>query len=113
MDYGKRGYYCLLAAEYVPAVALTRLLADPAWKALAFDPEGNAVFVAEVRSTVEPSYSWDPYPYWRYIEPLARTLLDEREIGDFDAERQRRYHGSELLPRRGEVIESNELCQDD
>ena len=32
----------LLAAEYVPAVALTRLLADSGWKALASDPEGNA-----------------------------------------------------------------------
>lgn len=102
----------LLAAEYVPAVALTRLLADPGWKALALDPEGNAVFVAEVRSTVEPSYSWYPYPYWRYVEPLARTLLDEREIADFEAERHRRYHGPELLPWRSEVIGSDELRQD-
>lgn len=103
----------LLAAAYVPAVALTRLLADPGWKALALDPEGNAIFVAEVHSTVAPSYVWNPYPYWRYIEPLARTLLDEREMADFEAEARRKNQWPELPRWRGEVIRSDELCQDD
>jgi hypothetical protein len=74
------------ASMYVPTVALTRLLADAGWKALAFHPQGNAAFVAEIRRTVEPAYSWHPHPYWRYIEPLARTLLKEREIEKLKAE---------------------------
>jgi hypothetical protein len=68
-----------LVSRYVPA--LTRLLASPTWKALALDPEGNSVFVDEVRRTVEPSYRWNPCPYWRYVEPLAPMLQDEAEDG--------------------------------
>jgi hypothetical protein len=70
----------LLASLYPPAVALARLLADPAWTALALSPEGNAAFVAEVRRSVEPAYVWNPRPYWRHVEPLARTLLEERKL---------------------------------
>lgn len=70
----------LLASLYPPAVDLARLLADPAWTALALSPEGNAAFVAEVRRTVEPAYEWNPRPYWRHVEPLARTLLEERKL---------------------------------
>jgi hypothetical protein len=68
----------LLASYYIPAVALTRLLASPGWKALALSPAGNAEFVAGVRRTVEPRYAWDPRPSSRYVEPLARALLQER-----------------------------------
>lgn len=100
---------------YVPTVALTRLLADPEWKALALIPKGNAAFVAEVRRTVDPAYTWHPFPYHQYIEPLARTLLEERERRDFETgtpEAPRSYYIPRLPPRPGEVIESGELCQD-
>ncbi len=101
------------ASCYVPAVALTRLLASATWKALALDPEGNDRFVDEVRRTVEPSYSWHPYPYWRYVEPLARTLQREADGAtdeEEEAEFRRRHNISEPPPPPSEVIESSELC---
>jgi hypothetical protein len=76
-------------------VALTRLLASSRWKALALDPAGNAAFIDEVRRTVEPSYTWNPYPYWRYVEPLARTLQREAKGPQADAwetEFRRKHH---------------------
>ena len=84
-----------LAAQYLLAVPLARLLASPDWKALALHPQGNAAFVAEVRRTIDPDYVWNPYPYWRYIEPLARTLLEEREDAEGLATlaEYRRTHG--------------------
>jgi hypothetical protein len=97
----------VLASQYVPAVALAWILADPGWTALALYPDGNAAFTAEVRRTVEPGYTWNPYPYWRYIEPLARTLLDDREIS---ALRQRGVIPPERRPR--ETIEADELRRD-
>jgi len=69
----------LLASYYPTVVALARLLASPKWTALALDSAGNKAFVAEVRRTVEPRYAWAPVPYWRYVEPLARTLLEEQK----------------------------------
>ena len=104
----------VLASLYVPAVALVRLLASPGWQAPAFHPEGNARFVAEVRRTVEPAYRWNPYPYWRYIEPLARTLIDEREFNVHPGAVSgtgRNYRIPLSPPRRGETIESDELHQ--
>jgi len=85
----------VLASCYLPTIALTRLLASPGWKTLALDPAGNATFVDEVRRTVEPSYTWNPYPYWRYVEPLARTLqreAEEPEAEAADAEFRRKYN---------------------
>lgn len=103
-----------LAACYVPAVALTRLLASPAWKALALDPEGNSVFADEVRRTVEPSYRWNPYPYWRYVEPLARMLQDEADDGTLaeavEDSFRRRHKVPHPRPSPSEIIESSELC---
>ena len=64
------------ASHYSSAVALARLLASPDWKAAALHPTVKATFVTEIRRTVEPGYTWDPGPYWRYIEPLARSLLE-------------------------------------
>lgn len=103
------------ASCYPSAVALTRLLASPRWRALALDPAGNAAFADEVRRTVEPGYNWNPYPYWRYVEPLARTLQDEAEEPDVqaaDAEFRRKYNIPDPLPPPAEVIESGELCHD-
>lgn len=105
----------VLASCYPPAVALTRLLASPGWRALALDPAGNAAFVAEVRRTVEPGYKWNPYPYWRYVEPLARTLQEEAEEPEAeaaDAEFRRKYNIPAPLPALSEVIEPDELCHD-
>jgi hypothetical protein len=105
----------VLASCYLPTVALTRLLASPGWKTLALDPAGNATFVDEVRRTVEPSYTWNPYPYWRYVEPLARTLqreAEEPEAEAADAEFRRKYNIPDPPPRPSEVIESDELCHD-
>ena len=97
---------------YVPTVALTRLLADPRWKSLALRLQDNAAFVAEVRRTVDPAYTWHPHPYHHYIEPLARTLLRERERRDFETgapEAPRTYRIPRLPPQPGEVIESGEM----
>ena len=97
---------------YVPTVALTRPLADPRWKSLALRLQDNAAFVAEVRRTVDPAYTWHPYPYHHYIEPLARTLLRERERRDFETgapEAPRTYCIPRLPPQPGEVIESGEM----
>lgn len=94
---------------------LTRLLADPRWKDLALRPQGNAAFVDEVRRTVDPAYTWHPYPYHQYIEPLARTLLEERKRRDFEAGASgapRSYYIPRVPLQPGEVIESDELCQD-
>lgn len=105
----------VLASCYPSAVALARLLASPRWKALALDPAGNATFVDEVRRTVEPSYKWNPYPYWRYIEPLARTLQEEAEepaVKAEEAEFRRKYNIPAPLPPPAEVIESGELRHD-
>jgi hypothetical protein len=101
-----------LAAQYLLAVPLARLLASPDWKALALHPQGNAAFVAEVRRTIDPDYVWNPYPYWRYTEPLARILLEEREDAEGLATlaEYRRTHGRPEPP--SEIIESGELCQD-
>jgi hypothetical protein len=68
------------ASRYPSAVALARLLASPRWTQLALDPAGNAAFTAEVRRTVEPRYAWNSRPHARYVEPLARTLLEDREL---------------------------------
>ena len=65
---------------YPSAVALARLLASPRWTRLTLDPADSAAFAAEVRRTVEPRYTWAPVPYWRYVEPLARTLLEEQDL---------------------------------
>jgi hypothetical protein len=75
-------------------------------------PQGNAAFVAEVRRTIDPDYAWNPYPYWRYTEPLARTLLEEREDAEGLATlaEYRRTHGRPEPP--SEIIESGKLCQD-
>lgn len=105
-----------LASCYVPAVALTRLLASPAWKALALDPDGSGAFVDEVRRTVEPSYRWNPYPYWRYVEPLARMLQDEADDGTLAMEAEASFWSRHRVrypgPQPSEVIESGELCHD-
>ena len=62
--------------------------------------------------SVPPDYAWNPYPYWRYTEPLARTLLEEREDAEGLATlaEYRRTHGRPEPPN--EIIESGELCQD-
>lgn len=69
-------------ASYLPAVALTRLLVSPRWKALALHPAGNDKFVDEVRRTVEPTYKWDPSPRWRYVDPLVRALKRDARSPD-------------------------------
>ena len=101
-----------LAAQYLLAVPMATLLASPDWKALALHPQGNAAFVAEVRRTIDPDYVWKPYPYWRYIEPIARTLLEGREDAEGLATlaEYRRTHGRPDPP--SEIIQSGELCQD-
>ena len=101
------------ASMYVPTVALTRLLANPRWKtsrsASRTTPHSSPKYAA-------PSYTWHPYPYHHYIEPLARTLFRERERRDFETgapEAPRTYYVPRaFLPQPGEVIESGELCQD-
>ena len=100
-------------SRYLPAAALTRLLASSRWKALALDPAGNDAFTGEVRRTAEPSYTWNPYPYWRYVEPLARALQREVKGPQADAretEFRRKHHMPDPPPRPGEVIESGDLC---
>jgi hypothetical protein len=65
-----------------------------------------------VRRTVEPGYRWHPYPYWRYIEPLARTLIEERELNAHPGavSGTGRDYRIRLSPLgRGETIESDEL----
>ena len=95
----------LLASYYIPAVAFTRLLASPGWKALALNPVGNTEFVAEGRRTVEPRYVWDPRPHYDYVEPLARTLLlQEREHDATSAGRRGEYDVLELSSRPGEAM---------
>jgi hypothetical protein len=95
----------LLASYYIPAVALTRLLASPGWTALALNPVGNTEFVAEVRRIVEPRYVWDPRPHYRYVEPLARTpLLQEREHDATSVGRRGEYDVLELSSRPGEAM---------
>jgi hypothetical protein len=101
-----------LAGQHLLAVPMATLLASPDWKALALHPQGNAAFVAEVRRTIDPDYVWKPYPYWRYIEPIARTLLEGREDAEGLATlaEYRRTHGRPDPP--SEIIQSGELCQD-
>jgi len=78
---------------------------SPGWKALALNPVGNTEFVAEVRRTVEPRYVWDPRPHYRYVEPLARTLLlQEREHDATSAGRRGEYDVLELSSRPGEAM---------
>jgi hypothetical protein len=63
-----------------PTVALTRLLAVPYWRSLALNnPDGDPIFVNEMRRTVAPSYYWEPSAYYRYYEPVVRWFMDERE----------------------------------
>ncbi len=52
------------AAVYPQAVALTRLLVSPYWRALSSPahPDQQALFIAEVRRTVAPGYLW-PQPH--------------------------------------------------
>ncbi|MFI0453509.1 hypothetical protein [Actinomadura sp. 6N118] len=101
-----------LASKYVPTVALTRLIASPRWRALALDPVGNAIFVNEMRRTVDPNYVWDPVPSWRRVEPLARMFRDEQRDREREARHAelRRIHN--LPEPRGETIESDELRHD-
>jgi TniQ len=58
------------AAIYPQAVALTRLLVSPHWRAMSSPahPDRQARFIAEIRRTVAPGYLW-PQPY-RPADPL-------------------------------------------
>ena len=55
------------------------------------------------------------FPSYRYVEPLAGTLLRECESRDREAamlELRRKYSIPGPTPQPGETIESDELCQD-
>jgi hypothetical protein len=93
------------AALYPQVVGLTRLLASPYWRPLAVrDQTGNNAFVAELRRTAHPDYTWNPNPYYRYFEPLVRLYRDEQD----SAEYAYRYKTSQPI----HTIESSELRQD-
>lgn len=78
------------AALYPQTVALTRLLAHPAWRERALSAQllrGNPPalvsterfeeFIAEIRRSVAPGYAWPPYPTARSYDQLGRSLLNE------------------------------------
>jgi hypothetical protein len=72
------------AALYPQVVSLTRLLASPYWRPLAVrDQAGNEAFVAELRRTVRPGYTWNPNPYHRYFEPIVRLYRDEQDSAEY------------------------------
>jgi hypothetical protein len=93
------------AALYPQTVGLTRLLASPYWRPLAVrDQAGNEAFVAELRRTVQPGYSWNPNSYHLYFEPLVRLYRDERDPTEYTF----RYRTNRPI----DTIESSELRQD-
>jgi len=67
------------AATYPQAVALTRLLATPHWRALSASsqPGHREAFISELRRTVAPGYRW-PQPR-RPADPLE-TWINERYL---------------------------------
>jgi hypothetical protein len=72
------------AALYPQVVSLTRLLSSPYWRPLAvWDQAGNEAFVAELRRTVHPGYTWNPNPCHRYFEPLVRLYRDEQDFAEY------------------------------
>jgi hypothetical protein len=76
------------AAIYPQAVALTRLLASPYWKAMSApgNPDGRETFITEMRRTVAPGYPWpqppgpaNPLETWinkRYISGSSPGLFN-------------------------------------
>ena len=68
----------LEAAAYPQIVALTRLLASPAWRELPFGPPDQITrFEAEVKSTVAPMFRWRTTRSYGHADPLVDFFLEE------------------------------------
>lgn len=84
------------AAIYPQAVALTRLLASPHWRALSSPGHSDrqALFIAEVRRTAAPGYLW-PQPC-RPADPLDIWITEHHMLGHHPA--LFRYHSWPAFP---------------
>jgi len=115
LDYNHRR---VSAALYPQVIALTRVLSHPRWWHSAMSAilvDGNSshtapslqstpafdAFVAEVRTTVAPTYTWEPYPSQRGYDELARVVMRELALS----------HHPELYPYRAEPGEPETLIE--
>jgi hypothetical protein len=71
------------AAIYPQAVALTRLLASPYWRAMSSParPDWQELFIAEIRRTAAPGYHWPQQP--RPADPLHAWITERNLPGSY------------------------------
>lgn len=108
------------AALYPQVVALTAVLSHPRWWKAAMDAvlvDGKSAstpsslhatpafeeFVAEIRRTVAPRYTWEPYPSQRGYDELARLIMRELALS----------HYPEMYPYKAEPWEPETLIAPD